>query len=56
MGFPASAEALRILTDALDFVRKGQLVLRGVPAGRERPLSPEARLRNAGTPPNRQGK
>jgi nitrite reductase (cytochrome c-552) len=30
MGFHASGEALRILTDATDFVRKGQLAMRGV--------------------------
>jgi nitrite reductase (cytochrome c-552) len=30
MGFHASGEALRILTDATDFVRKGQLALRGI--------------------------
>jgi formate-dependent nitrite reductase cytochrome c552 subunit len=30
MGFHASGEALRILTDATDFVRRGQLALRGV--------------------------
>jgi nitrite reductase (cytochrome c-552) len=30
MGFHASGEALRILTDATDYVRRGQLALRGV--------------------------
>ena len=30
MGFHASGEALRILTDAVDAARKGQLSLRGV--------------------------
>ena len=29
MGFHASGEALRILTDSTDFSRKGQLALRG---------------------------
>jgi nitrite reductase (cytochrome c-552) len=46
MGFHASGEALRILTDATDFVRKGQLALRGVKPG-ERPRMPAERLREA---------
>jgi nitrite reductase (cytochrome c-552) len=43
MGFHASGEVLRILTDAVDFVRKGQLALRGVTPSTKRPASPEQR-------------
>jgi nitrite reductase (cytochrome c-552) len=43
MGFHASGEALRILADAVDYVRKGQLALRGVKPSQRRPPSPEQR-------------
>jgi nitrite reductase (cytochrome c-552) len=50
MGFHASGEALRILTDATDFVRKGQLALRGVKPS-PRPRMPAERLPNVKTLP-----
>jgi nitrite reductase (cytochrome c-552) len=43
MGFHASGEALRILADAVDYVRKGQLALRGAKPSEKRPPSPEQR-------------
>jgi nitrite reductase (cytochrome c-552) len=48
MGFHAPGEALRILTDATDFVRKGQLALRGVKPA-PRPKTPEERNPNGHT-------
>jgi nitrite reductase (cytochrome c-552) len=43
MGFHASGEVLRVLTDAVDFARKGQLALRGVKPAPQ-PARPEERL------------
>jgi nitrite reductase (cytochrome c-552) len=47
MGFHASGEALRVLTDAVDYARKGQLALRGVKPLMRRPASPEQRQQPA---------
>jgi nitrite reductase (cytochrome c-552) len=47
MGFHASGEALRVLTDAVDYARKGQLALRGVKPLLRRPASPEQRQQPA---------